>query len=541
MENKEQFTNQSLYFNRAQQQIFLTMANTVFLVAGRRFGKSHGVLAPRLLQNVQRMPRSTGAVVMSSYKQGLLNTLPGTLNALGTMGYKRDVHYYINRRPPKKLKWPEPYIMPQTFDHIIYFYNGTVVYMISQDRPATSNSLTLDWLIGDEARFLNYEKLSKETFPANGGFKGHFANCPLHHGMMFVSDMPTTKKGSWFLSYKDKATPQIVAMIGGTLNEIYQKTAEYRHIIEHGGVPKPYLRGYILKLHKDLAILRSQCTDYRQLSSLENMELLGEAYIRQMKRDLPPLTFQTSIMSISVGSLPNGFYSSLTENHKYIDNDNSYLDSLDYKFDKISAPSSLMDADCHRDQPICIGMDYNSNINWIVAGQPRGDKIFVIKSFYVKFKRKLEALVDDFCNYYRHHGNKKVIYYYDSTAKNNNYAVDDKDFKTVISNRFQANHWYVDAIDIGAPMAHMQKYFLINRMLDGLESHMPLFNEENNRDLLLAMGATGVLNGHKDKSGEKLPEYEENKLEHRTDGTDAFDTLSIGCEKFATTSIYYAL
>ena len=36
----------------------------------------------------------------------------------------------------------------------------------------------------------------------------------------------------------------------------------------------------------------------------------------------------------------------------------------------------------------------------------------------------------------------------------------------------------------------------------------------------------------KDKSGEKLAESEEDLLEHRIDGTDAFDTLYIGCEKF---------
>ena len=36
---------------------------------------------------------------------------------------------------------------------------------------------------------------------------------------------------------------------------------------------------------------------------------------------------------------------------------------------------------------------------------------------------------------------------------------------------------------------------------------------------------------HKDKGGEKLAESEEDLLEHRTDGTDAFDTLFIGCEK----------
>ena len=36
----------------------------------------------------------------------------------------------------------------------------------------------------------------------------------------------------------------------------------------------------------------------------------------------------------------------------------------------------------------------------------------------------------------------------------------------------------------------------------------------------------------KDKGGEKLAETEEDLLQHRTDGTDAFVTLYIGCEKF---------
>ncbi|MGM9801916.1 MAG: hypothetical protein ACI309_06375, partial [Candidatus Limisoma sp.] len=48
--------------------------------------------------------------------------------------------------------------------------------------------------------------------------------------------------------------------------------------------------------------------------------------------------------------------------------------------------------------------------------------------------------------------------------------------------------------------------------------------------------AAGVSRGRngfrKDKGGEKLAESEEDLLEHRTDGTDAFDTLYRGCEKF---------
>ena len=61
---------------------------------------------------------------------------------------------------------------------------------------------------------------------------------------------------------------------------------------------------------------------------------------------------------------------------------------------------------------------------------------------------------------------------------------------------------------------------------------MPFFNRQNNDDLILAIQAAGVSRGRngfrKDKGGEKLAESEEDLLE----GTDAFDTLYIGCEKF---------
>ena len=65
---------------------------------------------------------------------------------------------------------------------------------------------------------------------------------------------------------------------------------------------------------------------------------------------------------------------------------------------------------------------------------------------------------------------------------------------------------------------------------------MSFFNRQNNDDLILAIQSAGVSRGRngfrKDKAGEKLAESEEDLLEHRTDGTDAFDTLYIGCEKF---------
>ena len=77
---------------------------------------------------------------------------------------------------------------------------------------------------------------------------------------------------------------------------------------------------------------------------------------------------------------------------------------------------------------------------------------------------------------------------------------------------------------------------LVNNAFTGKQRLMLFFNRSINEDLILAIQSAGVSNGRngfrKDKSGEKLAESEEDLLEHRTDGTDAFDTLYIGCEKF---------
>ncbi len=168
--------------------------------------------------------------------------------------------------------------------------------------------------------------------------------------------------------------------------------------------------------------------------------------------------------------------------------------------------------------------------------QPRDRRLNVIKSFYVKFERKIPALVEDFCRYYAEHRNKTVVYYYDATALGSNYAVNEQDYRWWVVHEFERRGWQVEAVYLGNPMRHDEKYLLINQGFAGKQRLVPFFNRSNNEDLILAIQSAGISRGRngfcKDKSGEKLAESEEDLLEHRTDGTDAFDTLYIGCEKF---------
>lgn len=528
-----------IYFNAPQMEVMYTGAHTTVIAGGRRLGKTHGIIAPFVLRNIQRMPGSVGAMVVSTYKRGLTNTIPGTLQALEQWGYKRDVHYYIGKKPPKKACFPKPIIEPANYEHVISFYTGSIVHIISQDMPGTSNSLTLDWLDVDEAKFIDFEKLKNETLPANGGIKSHFGNKSYHHSIMIVSDMPTTKAGSWFLNYSEKCDEELIQLIQGLVYKIWEIKNRIRTEIGKGQTVPDYLRNQLRTMYGQLAKLRRKAVLYREYSSILNMEILGEEYINQMKRDLPPLTFQTSILCRRIGILKNGFYSNMRNNHKYNASDIAYLQNLDYQFDKIADDCSLHDADVDPNAPICIGMDYNSNINWMVCGQPNGNRLNIIKSFYVKYERKLKELVQDFCKYYRHHKRKEIVFYYDTTALSSNYAVNDEDFRYVIIEEFQKNGWFVNDVFIGNPMKHMEKYLLINRMFAGQGRLTPYFNEQNNEDLLISIQTAGVYNGKKDKRGEKLAETEEDKLENRTDGSDAFDTLCIGCERFPQDNFYF--
>lgn len=534
-----------VYFNRPQRLTQLIGANTTVIVAGRRTGKTDSIAAPFVLRNMQRMPGSTGGIVVPTFKHGLTNTLPGLLAAWKRWGFINGIHYVVGRKPPKSFA--KPITEPHDYEHVISFYNGSIAIIISQDRPGSSNSLTLSWLLVDEAKFIDYDKLKDETLPANGGIKSHFGHHSFNHSIMILSDMPQTKRGSWFLHYREKMDADLIATIEATVYEIWRIKSRIRALrISQSPVPD-YLKNHLRRLDRSLNQMRSVAVYYKEYSSIENLQLLGENYIKQMKRDLTPLTFQTSILCQRIGIAKDGFYSSMKERHKYNASD---FESLDAAFkslcdDKVMDGENLIthnlitckaDADVNTYAPLCIGMDYNANINWLVVGQPFGKRLNIVKSFYVKFERKLPELVADFCAYYASHQNKTVVFYYDSTALGGNYAVNDQDFRWVIIHEFERHGWRVEDVYLGNPMRHDEKYLLINQGFAGKQRLMPFFNRQNNDDLILAIQAAGVSRGRlgfrKDKAGEKLAETEEDRLEHRTDGTDAFDTLYIGCEKF---------
>lgn len=525
-----------IYLNDAQYYILSIAARDIVAVCGRGIGK--GVMqASRMLQFVQAMPRCSLGFVVPSVKRGLTNILPSIMMHLNNWGYKKDVHYCIGHRPAKAWRWQQPVWQPESYDNIVQFYNGSYVTLISQDRVGTSNSMSLDGLIIDEAKFINFQRLKDETFQANRGNEMYFGGCYLHHGMTVTTDMPVTKAGSWPLAYEKQMDKDLLRVVEGMVWQVWKT----KQLMKQHPERKAYYQKKLARLNATLNQFRANLVLYKEYSSLENLAILGEKFFYDQKRNLPALTFATSILGMRIGLSMDGFYSGLRPGNLYTAPKVEYLDGMQYDFEKLQDEDCRMDADIDNGLPLVIAFDANANINWCVVGQVGDDGCLrVVKSFYTKYERKIPELMDDFCKYYVYYAFKQVVFYYDSTFISNNYALHNNDFHDAIVSALRRNGWYVNDVYVGRQMEHVKKQALINRMLTGRARHRVLINKDNNRDLLLSIQTAGVYMGKKDKRGEKLAETEEDKLENRTDGSDAFDTLCIGVELFPKTQLRMA-
>lgn len=530
---------QKAYFNKAQLYLHEVSPNSKVLICGRRFGKSDGVMGPDILFDVQHMPGSTGWIYGATFKQLLSRTLPATEQFWRRYNYRRDYHYFIGRKAPKWMNFQTPVIEPIDWDKCIHFYNGTVVHLLSQDVQFSANSLTADWGKADEARSIRKEKMFEEAIPTLSGSHMRFASCHKWKGLTIVTDMPTSKRGQWVLEMENRMDRELITAIEYTIGEINYLKDQYASMPELPGSARQKLN----RLKSELHFLRSKAFMYKEYDTIENIELLGPDYIRQMKRDLPPVTFQISIMTRKVRNAATKYYSALDPDIHYYDaNNNEYIMNLrtakgTIDIDRVVQDNCLHDQDIDFNTPLAIALDYNSAINWVVTGQRLEPEMKTLSSFFVKSPRKIRELCQKWCDYYEPMVSKRVIYYYNETALHKGYADEESEsFAEIVYAILSRNRWDVEMVFIGKPWKHSVKHQAIDDALKGKKGLFPVFNRGNNPHLLPAlelaetkMGRTGF---EKDKSGEKHGDTEDDPLELRTDGTDAWDDLFIGLNYF---------
>lgn len=651
-----QIQYKDIYMSLRQQQIYYANPRIAYLLGSRRYGKTHTFLAPSMYRIQQSLPGSTNAMLGSSRAQLLRRTVPAMMSAIEQIyGLKEGTHWGYGK-PPKFV--PRPVMPPRSWDSCIWFASGAYFQLISMATMGSANGLSLCSILGDEVKFIPFNKVQGEVLPALSG-QTHPLNDerfsewnPLYKSIRFASDASLTAKNNWLEKLESILEEEIevgpfkgktygwlqnhleqygkfvaerneiersrrladgiasvlpqeeIDRINGIAQRMINHEGEFRIMPNYGKrinkamldmavnyklitvqeAEDIYNRQWLMTLDTDMRMVairekglwsigprRSDLLDIRTMqrearcffraNTIDNIDILGESYIRDMKRTLSPITFAISILNQKMSKLNDGFYANLDiENvHGYVPDEidvqnlaattktatevvggtayKSQYESVD--FDMLEQVNDCsLDGDLTNDK-LYVGMDYGVKINWIVTGQLYNrdgvEALNVVGSNFVKNGKLVQDVVQDWCNYYAPHRckNREVVYFYDHTAKFR-YGISQSDYKDVVIDVLTRNGWQVTPVDIGQAMRHTEKYKLINESLAGISYPAIRINRENNEPLIIAMENADVVKMGKDfkkyKAGEKLAEGEdeESKLEYRTDGTDAFDTLFIG-------------
>lgn len=660
-----------VYLNPVQQRIFMAMARHLRVLAARRFGKTDGVIGPRIWAAAESQPQGAGAFLGSSRKQIYGRTIPGVIAAIERFyGFKEGTHFGWGK-PPKDV--PKCIIRPKSYDNCMWFANGHLIHALSLSVFGSANGMTLCEIFADECKFLPKKKIDEEVMPALSGIVDPFgrpgftvAN-PFYKSTCFVSDASLTSRGDW-LAKDEKMLDTLIEegpCKGMTYRDVQRELDEYATGVmrynellrsaEKAGIrpievseaekaqidalwdaiclrqgqfrilPPQYkdpakiaewlvnykiidadtaellaARPYLMtheqviemmamrgskKYQNHINDLRCNAFYFVRASSLDNIDILGEDYIRQMKLSLPPITFMVSILNMKLGKVGEGFYYAFDPDvHCYLPEECPAIEeSIKVKqaqsiiggtaygseyetpdFELLGSRNDCtMDGDVKDDQPLYIALDAGKIVNWIVTGQvyksewsDNREALHVLSSMFVKDGHMVQDLLRDWNQYYAPHRkkNKSVHLFYDHTFKFKPHGVFILDIKDTIIQELKKYGWDVNAISIGQAWPHHSKYRDIGEGMSGFVGLPLRMNKENNEALSAAIESCGTRLAYsgsttqvkKDKAGEKLATDSERATEGatpeelRTDGTDAFDTLYIGCRhyRFQTSFLY---
>ncbi|QIP16813.1 hypothetical protein G8759_31310 [Spirosoma aureum] len=515
------------HYNKPQMRSMLVGASEEYAVWGRGTGKSEGLIAPRTFRNVEVMPRGHGCFVGATYLQLLERTLPPVIKGWEAMGMVRGRDFWVREKPPKKLNIPQPIVGPITTEHCIFFRNGAVASMVSQDRPGSSNGKTVHWIAGDEAKFLNKPKLDSELLLTNRGDDRYFGGKPEFHSLLFCTDMPTSKSAMWILEQDKRMEPERIAAI---LTIRYQIYALYEQLLAYPAKRKA-IQNAIAKLQAQWDELRKNAVYFSEASTLDNIHGFGFKALADVKARLPRFIFETAVLNRRPFLTEAAFYPDLDEHHFYDSLDYSYIDKFNNDdFGKGKFNDCRKDNDLDKSLPLDVALDYGASINTLLTGQPRGRQYRILKELYVTHPDRLEDLAKAFCAYYRHYPTKEVNYFYDHTATGTS-AISNKSPRDIFADYLEKEGWVVNLEYLGHTDDPEKRYELWGRCLRGgdVDNYDVRFNRQNTeyvrvsmQQAQIAQGATGF---KKDKADEKNKEIDQRQTTHFS---DCADTLLVG-------------
>lgn len=459
---------------------------------GRGGGKSTGA-AIDIKTVTLDMPRSKNFILTGTYQQALTRTLPSTIKALAMLGFDEGLHYFIGREAPKNWKWAKAYEPPSDPKHSIFFYNGTVYDLLSQDTNSRGGNYCSGW--ADEAQDLNNQKTQSQVIPTLRGEYRRFKDNITYRRFSMYCSMPRSRSGEYIFDFEKLAQD----------------------------FPEEYL--------------------YITAPSAINAHNLPPDWFKDQKRILMPSEYDIEILNIRPRQVIGGFYPMFDDSaHSYVNFNNDYLDGVidnnnGYKPEAFAQMNCRQDADLLINEPLEISMDYGAWFNGIVTGQEhRGYEFKFISAMSINENDRFEDLLNQWCEYYAPHMHKTVYYWYDHTAKDHDARAEQ--YPEIVRRVLSSYGWTVIDMDIGMQPTQDDRYKFMGYLYKGDHPDLPKvsMNKHHCKYLIISLNGAKVNVGRKgfekDKKDEKNHSIDQRTTTHFS---DAHDTLLMG--KYASRTL----
>ena len=452
-----------LYYN-PQVIRFLDMVRKVkVFMAGRGSGKTRSI-PEDILKRAENLPGGRiflGSTNLSSIDD---NIMPDLHEVFKLHGLVQDEDYVVDKAPPPWFERPfKPVEDPRNSIHL---FNGLAIQKIYFAKNVKKyRGRSFDGGIIDEALNMDGWMVDNILLPTLRGYD-YWKNNPYWKMLSIYSSYPRSPEGSWFLRYQELAKAQ------------------------------PDLYGWV------------------EATALDNLPVVGEDYIDDMKASLSFVDFNIEILNKgTVKDLPSLFY------YQYREKRHNY-----------SKPALH---DVEPALPLAISFDFGGRYSCLTVSQQAGGEERIVHEFDTNNLteeqraagkvKKVPQIVRDFIEVFSSHGEKRVEIWGDRTGLNKQ-EMDDKNIYEQIEDQLRAAGWRVEtmvAYDHSA--MHKSRWSFMNTCFEETIEDYPRIriNALTCPNLVQSLNLTRITDEFKkDKKDERNQHFNQSHAPHLTDTLD---------------------
>ena len=423
------------YANWMAQLIAVMQPWSLYWIAGRASAKTVQVLAERVQEVAHDCPGAPFAWVADTYSDLHKNVIPSLIDGLSLLGWIPDVHFVINKEPPREWK-QRMYNVCTDWRNTMVFYTGFNFTFISLDRAAIGAGRSYVGVFGDEVKYFPEEKFTN-LLKAVRGFRVKYGDSVWYRSRTLTTDMPNPNhlgEYDWILKLARQNDKQriLLALRAGfvyndTKREYLSRLQEYNSL-KADARTDPAVRPALADAERQMTLARRTMERWERRwvktrrgvsfffisSSYVNVDILGEDWFNDEFAEGLEGAACNILSVIPKLEASQMFYCNLSMKNFYADGFlNDVIEQHPFGWEQDCTVLRYLDPG----RPLEAGMDAGNMLS-MVFGQQAGRVMRILKELYTLPPQNVRDLADKFLAYFKPHRRKLLKLYYDRSMNN---------------------------------------------------------------------------------------------------------------------------